>query len=226
MDLMVKILHLLPFRDVARLAQTCKGLYRGLIVLVYEHFRDQFWIPLGFGCATGNVNTIHRCLNQLGAPVDYHIPRDIGTHRWGDETYYVVGGWRPLREAMQRLHVNAVKFLLLNGADPNTTEDEAARQITTSPLAYAYRRGRESRRNVHKARAICMLLLWAGADTSVLDPVKQLELHNFSTLTRYLANHGCFYFLLSVWATHWQMYFVRYQGRELKGHRTGHRAGS
>ncbi|KAF5240586.1 hypothetical protein FAUST_4264 [Fusarium austroamericanum] len=186
MDLIVKILHLLPFRDVARVAQTCKGLYQGLIGLVYEHFRVRFWIPLGFGCATGNVSTIRRCLNQLGAPVDCHLPTDNGTHRWGDQTYYVVGGCRPLREAMQRLHVPAVKLLLENGADPNVTVEEASRQITTSPLAYAYRRGRESRRNVQKAKAICMLLLLEGADPRVLDPVKQLEMHIMLRVEHYI----------------------------------------
>ncbi|EKJ72394.1 hypothetical protein FPSE_07418 [Fusarium pseudograminearum CS3096] len=76
--------------------------------------------------------------------------------RWDDETYYVVGGWRPLREAMYRLHVDAIKFLLIHGANPNTTEAEVASgQTTTPPLAYAYRRGRESRMNVARAKALC-----------------------------------------------------------------------
>lgn len=132
---------------------------------------------MGFACATGNTETISRCL-EAGASVDGYIPRDVGSHCWADATYYVVGGWRPLREAMHRLHIEAIKFLLINGANPNTTAAEAASgQTTAPPLAYAYRRGAESRRNVAKARAVCMLLLWAGADTSVLDPVKQLELH-------------------------------------------------
>ncbi|CEF75813.1 unnamed protein product [Fusarium graminearum] len=76
--------------------------------------------------------------------------------RWNDESYYVVGGWRPLREAMYRLHADAIKFLLIHGANPNTTEAEVTSgQTTTPPLAYAYRRGRERRMNVARAKAMC-----------------------------------------------------------------------
>ncbi|EKJ68430.1 hypothetical protein FPSE_11438 [Fusarium pseudograminearum CS3096] len=185
-DVLVKIFPLLPLRDAVRFLRTCKGLYKFFIQELYERMKNRFWIPLRFGCATGNIATIHRCLNQLGAPVDCYLPRDNGTHRWGDETYYVVGGWRPLREAMQRLHIEAIKLLLINGANPNTTAAEAASGQSTPPLAYAYRRGAESRRNVVKARAVCVLLVLAGADLRVLDPVKQLEVQIMTRVNHYI----------------------------------------
>ncbi|CAF3603664.1 hypothetical protein SNK03_13565 [Fusarium graminearum] len=185
-ELLLKIIQVMSFQTATRLARTNKAMYTTLIQEIYKRTQSQGWFPMGCACATGNVGTITRCL-EAGAPVDVHIPRDIGSHRWSDESYYLVGGWRPLRESLYRLRVDTVKFLLLNGANPNNTAAEArSTQVTTPPLVYAYRRGRESRRNVVKARAMCVLLLLAGADRRVLDPVKQLEVHIMCCVDRWV----------------------------------------
>ncbi|UZP34325.1 hypothetical protein NXS19_002141 [Fusarium pseudograminearum] len=185
-ELLLKIFRTMPFKSAARLVRTNKALYTALIQELYRRTRDQGWFPMGFACATGNTSTISKCLSA-GAHVDIHIPRDVGTHHWADANYYVVGGWRPLREAMSRLHVlQCSEIAATQWGRPRRNRRGGIPPDHNSPLAYAYRRGAESRRNVVTAKAICVLLVLAGADLRVLDPVKQLEVQIMTRVDHYI----------------------------------------
>jgi hypothetical protein len=143
---------------------------------LYKRTKRLGWFPLGFASATDNLETLSLCMSA-GAPVDQHIPRILGYRRWANSSFYLVGGWRALREAMYRLHVDSIKWLLARGANPNTSvEEEEEWHVDDVPLAYAYRRGFEGNEAAHKARAICLALLEAGADVGAVKDSVQTEL--------------------------------------------------
>ncbi|RGP60802.1 hypothetical protein FSPOR_10405 [Fusarium sporotrichioides] len=186
MELQLKVYKTMPFRSAAHLIRCSKEMYQLFIEELYKRSKTRGWFPLGFACATNNIRTLSLCLSA-GAPIDCHIPKDVSYHRWDNTSYYLVGGWRPLREAMYRLHVEATKFLLQRGADPNMTADEeASRDIDQTPLAYIFRRGVEGGQNAIRAREICLALVGAGADLSTLSAEKGREIDRMRNEQGYL----------------------------------------
>ncbi|KAG8675842.1 hypothetical protein FPOAC1_001837 [Fusarium poae] len=174
LELVVKILHTMPFRSAGRLVRSNKTMYALLIKELYKSTKIRGWFPLGFACATNNVRTLSLCLDA-GAPPDFHIPKDLGYHRWSDASYYAVGGCRALRETLFRMRSETAVFLLEHGANPDTTPDEA-RYSDRSPLEYAYQRGSHNNTDVVHARDICLALVDAGCDFSTLSVKKRVEI--------------------------------------------------
>ncbi|KAM0496520.1 hypothetical protein ACHAP8_007419 [Fusarium lateritium] len=183
-DLIVKILHTMPYRSAGRLVRTNKTMYTMLIKELYKSTKIRGWFPLGFACATNNLRTLSLCLDA-GAPIDQHIPKDLGSHRWVNTSFYMVGGCRPLRESLFRMRVETTLLLLQRNADPDTTREEA-QHCDRSPLAYAYQRGNDSNIDAMQARVICFALFDAGADFTTLSVKKRVEFYRMMYDQTYL----------------------------------------
>ncbi|KAL6920558.1 hypothetical protein FSST1_004584 [Fusarium sambucinum] len=159
-DLIVKILHTMPYRSAGRLVRTNKTMYTMLIKELYKSTKIRGWFPLGFACATNNLRTLSLCLDA-GAPIDQHIPKDLGSHRWVNTSFY------------------------MRNADPDTTREEA-QHCDRSPLAYAYQRGNDSNIDAMQARVICFALFDAGADFTTLSVKKRVEFYRMMYDQTYL----------------------------------------
>ncbi|RGP61242.1 hypothetical protein FLONG3_10608 [Fusarium longipes] len=167
-ELLLKIFHAMKYRAAGRLVRTSKTMYRLLNHDLYKRTENQGWFPMGFAAATNNLRTMELCL-EAGATIDTHITKDVGYHRWNGDSCYLVGGWRALREALYRMHVDAVKWLLEKGADPNMTDVESEKWLIKDvPLAFAFRQGNSEGDKALRAREVCIALVRAGASMSPL----------------------------------------------------------
>ncbi|KAL4727152.1 hypothetical protein ACLX1H_006053 [Fusarium chlamydosporum] len=177
-EIILKVNSFCRFRDAARLARCNKKLYNLLITEIYKQTKAKGWFPLTFAACTNNLHTFHLCV-QAGAPVDHYQKKDVGYHRWNNESFYYIGGWRPLREAIYRAKIESVKWLLSHGAVPDTTPEESVgRSAIASPLEFTFRLGQSNYNNRTIARVICIALLDAGADLTVLSAYVRQEIIN------------------------------------------------
>lgn len=183
-ELLLRVSSCLSFRSASRLARANKEFHRILNIELYKRSRKQGWFPLTFGACTDNTDTLALCI-EAGAPVDSRLPTTMGSFRWCGESYYMVGGWRALRQAIHDNSPKAVKFLLDHGACPNFTPEELhGKGPGEPPLAIVFRRGP---RAPVEAKAIVIALLDAGADTSTVSETQKEELLKMKEIDGYFS---------------------------------------
>ncbi|CAG7555625.1 unnamed protein product [Fusarium equiseti] len=182
-ELLLRVSSCLSLRFASRLARANKEFHRVLNIELYKRSRKG-WFPLAFGACTDNADTLALCI-ELGAPVDFQIRKVMGDFRWCGESYYEVGGWRALRQAIHDSSPGAVKFLLDHGACPNTLPVELQGKYPAEPpLAMVFRRGPQAPVEV---KAIAIALLDAGADTSTVSETQREELLKMKEIDGYFA---------------------------------------
>ncbi|KAH7198290.1 uncharacterized protein B0J16DRAFT_409823 [Fusarium flagelliforme] len=180
-ELLLRVSSCLSLRFASRLARANRDFHRILNIELYKRSRKG-WFPLAFGACTENTDTLALCI-ELGAPVDFQIRKVKGHFRWCGESYYEVGGWRALRQAIHDSRPEAVKFLLDHGSCPNSTPEEL-QHSGEPPLVMAFRRGP---RAPVEAKAIAIALLDAGADTSTVSETHREELLKMKEIDGYFA---------------------------------------
>ncbi|RBR03262.1 uncharacterized protein FIESC28_11791 [Fusarium coffeatum] len=182
-ELLLHVSSCLSLRFASRLARANKKFHQILNIELYKRSRKG-WFPLAFGACTDNTDTLALCI-EVGAPVDFHIRQTMGDFRWCGESYYMVGGWRALRQAIHDNSPKAVKFLLDHGACPNSTPEELhGKGPGEPPFAIVFRRGP---RSPVEAKAIAIALLDAGADTSTVSETQREELLKMKEIDGYFA---------------------------------------
>ncbi|EXM28881.1 Ankyrin repeat [Fusarium oxysporum f. sp. vasinfectum] len=177
-EIFLHINKLLIFRHASRLARTSKFVYRILNKELYKLAgKHDHWYPLYVAAATSNIATFERCL-EFGAVIDSHWPLNSTLTFGHGQRLFLSLGWRPLRQAISSRQVEAVKWLLRHGADPDETFAEAVLLgLREAPLALAFRRGYGSLENVTPSRSILFALLEAGAGLDYIDegPAEEIE---------------------------------------------------
>ncbi|KAH7182044.1 hypothetical protein DER46DRAFT_492211 [Fusarium sp. MPI-SDFR-AT-0072] len=177
-EILLHINKLLIFRHASRLARTSKFLYRILNKDLYKLAgKHDHWYPLYVAAATSNIATFERCL-EFGAVIDSHWPLNSTLTFGHGQRLFLSLGWRPLRQAISSRQVEAVKWLVKHGADPDETFAEAVLLgLREAPLALAFRRGYGSLENVMPIRSILFALLEAGAGLDYIDegPAEEIE---------------------------------------------------
>jgi len=182
-ELLLRVSSCLSLRFASRLARANKEFHRILNIELYKRSRKG-WFPLAFGACTDNTDILALCI-ELGAPVDFQIRETRGTFRWCGESYYTVGGWRALRQAIHDISPEAVRFLLDHGSCPNSTPEELQDMNSGEPpLVMAFRRGP---RAPVEAKAIVIALLDAGADTSTVSETQKEELLKMKEINGYFS---------------------------------------
>ncbi|KAF4968189.1 hypothetical protein FSARC_4379 [Fusarium sarcochroum] len=190
-EILIKITTLLPFTAGSNLARTSKKMYRTLNRDLYKQSGKHLnWLPLFYGAHVINTGTLERCL-EAGAPIDHCYPEDpwFKKFTFSNLDFHPPRlGWRPLRQAISEYSVEAVKWLLAHGADPNETADEVdlmpCRQL---PLTLAFRRGHGRLEKSLPARAMIIALYEAGADLSMMEPGEIEEIEHMVSDSTYLS---------------------------------------
>lgn len=132
-EILVLVLsHLSPADDGLSLVRTSRFFYRTLILHLYrETGRQLSWLPLFVGVMDGNFDTLKIC-RKVGAPVDHPWEGNHLTTKWSLDD-----GCRPLHMAIGNVRMDCVKWLLLLGANPSYTKEEALLRQLPSPLVLA-----------------------------------------------------------------------------------------
>ncbi|KAJ4248721.1 hypothetical protein NW762_012559 [Fusarium torreyae] len=188
-ELLIQISTHLPIAASSNLARTCKKMYRTLNRDLYKRSGKHLnWLPLFYGAHFNNTDTLERCL-EAGAPIDRCFPE---TSRY-KEFLFFNPGWRPLRQAISEYSVDAVRWLLDHGADPDSKADEFDQvQYRESPSALAFRRGHGRLEKSLPARDILIALYEAGADLLGMGPGEIEEIEHMKSDPTYLS----FYWLI------------------------------